>query len=42
MPLWGTSLRICADERGVVTTEEIRGKVARLLGDKEIKARSYH
>jgi hypothetical protein len=29
--LWGTGLRICADERGVVN-KEIRGKVARLLG----------
>nr|CAB3493174.1 unnamed protein product [Digitaria exilis] len=38
--LWGIGLRICADERGVVTKEEIRGKVARLLEDEEIKARA--
>ncbi|OEL31969.1 UDP-glycosyltransferase 83A1 [Dichanthelium oligosanthes] len=38
--LWGTGLRIRADGRGVVTKEEIRGKVARLLGDDEIKARA--
>ncbi|CAN6292581.1 unnamed protein product [Urochloa humidicola] len=38
--LWGTGLRIRADERGIVTKEEIRGKVAQLLGDEEIKARA--
>ncbi|CAL4927427.1 unnamed protein product [Urochloa decumbens] len=38
--LWCTGLRISADERGIVTKEEIRGKVARLLGDEGIKARA--
>ncbi|WVZ60612.1 hypothetical protein U9M48_010609 [Paspalum notatum var. saurae] len=38
--LWGTGLKVCADERGIVTKEEIRDKVARLLGDEEIKARA--
>jgi UDP:flavonoid glycosyltransferase YjiC (YdhE family) len=38
--LWGAGLRICADERGIVTKEEIRDKVAQLLGDEEIKARA--
>ncbi|PAN44933.1 hypothetical protein PAHAL_9G081700 [Panicum hallii] len=38
--VWGAGLRIRADERGVVTKEEIRGKVARLLGDEGIKARA--
>ncbi|CAN6286770.1 unnamed protein product [Urochloa humidicola] len=38
--LWGTGLRISSDERGIVTKEEIRGKVARLLGDEEIRARA--
>jgi UDP:flavonoid glycosyltransferase YjiC (YdhE family) len=37
---WGVGLRIRADERGIVTKEEIRGKVARLLGDEEIRARA--
>ncbi|TVT97469.1 hypothetical protein EJB05_57291, partial [Eragrostis curvula] len=37
--VWGTGMRIRADERGVVTKEEIRDKVARLLGDKGIKAK---
>jgi len=38
--VWGTGLRIRADERGVVNKEEIRGKVARLHGDEGIKARA--
>ncbi|RCV40822.1 hypothetical protein SETIT_9G086100v2 [Setaria italica] len=38
--LWGIGLRIRADERGIVTKEEIRGKVARLLRDEEIRARA--
>ncbi|CAN6286769.1 unnamed protein product [Urochloa humidicola] len=38
--IWGTGLRICADERGIVTKEEISEKVARLLGDEGIKARA--
>jgi hypothetical protein len=40
--LWGVGLKVCADadERGVVTKEEIRDKVARLLGDEAIKART--
>ncbi|TVT97471.1 hypothetical protein EJB05_57293, partial [Eragrostis curvula] len=37
--VWDTGLRIQADERGVVTKEEIMDKVARLLGDEGIKAR---
>ncbi|KAL6637888.1 hypothetical protein ACP70R_025460 [Stipagrostis hirtigluma subsp. patula] len=37
---WGTGVKVCADERGVVTKEEIRDKVARLLGDDGIKARA--
>ena len=38
--MWGTGLRICTDEQGIVTKEEIRDKVARLLGDEGIKARA--
>nr|CAB3498137.1 unnamed protein product [Digitaria exilis] len=38
--MWGTGLRICADDRGIVTKEEIRDKVAWLLGDEGIKARA--
>jgi len=38
--VWGTGLRIRADEREVVNKEEIRGKVARLHGDEGIKARA--
>ncbi|KAF8775586.1 hypothetical protein HU200_004362 [Digitaria exilis] len=38
--MWGTGLRICADDHGIVTKEEIRDKVAWLLGDEEIKVRA--
>jgi len=38
--LWGVGLKVCADGRGIVTKEEIRDKVERLLGDEEIKART--
>ncbi|KAL6637890.1 hypothetical protein ACP70R_025462 [Stipagrostis hirtigluma subsp. patula] len=38
--VWGTGLRLCPDERGVVAKEEIKDKVARLLGDDGIKARA--
>jgi UDP:flavonoid glycosyltransferase YjiC (YdhE family) len=38
--VWGTGLKVCADERGVFTKEEVRDKVARLLGDDGIKARA--
>ncbi|WVZ67057.1 hypothetical protein U9M48_016196, partial [Paspalum notatum var. saurae] len=38
--VWGTGVKIRADEQGVVTKEEIRGKVDRLLGDEGIKARA--
>jgi hypothetical protein len=37
--VWGTGQRVRADERGVVTKEEVRDKVVRLLGDEGIKAR---
>ncbi|TVU11102.1 hypothetical protein EJB05_44666, partial [Eragrostis curvula] len=37
--VWRTGMRLCADERGVVAKEEIRDKVARLLGDEGIQAR---
>jgi hypothetical protein len=35
--VWGTGLKVCADERGVFTKEEVRDKVARLLWDDGIK-----
>uniref|UniRef100_A0ACD5X8T7 Uncharacterized protein n=1 Tax=Avena sativa TaxID=4498 RepID=A0ACD5X8T7_AVESA len=38
--VWGTGVKLCADERGVVTKEEIKGKVSQLLGDEEIRARA--
>ncbi|KAI4984953.1 UDP-glycosyltransferase 83A1-like [Hordeum vulgare subsp. vulgare] len=38
--VWGTGVKIHADERGVVTKEEIKNKVAQLLGDEGIKARA--
>ncbi|GJM96671.1 hypothetical protein PR202_ga13533 [Eleusine coracana subsp. coracana] len=38
--MWGTGMRICADERGVATKEEVRDKVERLLGDEGIKVRA--
>ncbi|CAN6315746.1 unnamed protein product [Urochloa humidicola] len=37
--IWGIGMRICADERGIVTKEEIKDKVAQLLGDEGIKSR---
>jgi hypothetical protein len=36
--VWGTGVKLCADERGVVTKEEINGKITQLLGDEGIKA----
>uniref|UniRef100_A0ACD6A7Y6 Uncharacterized protein n=1 Tax=Avena sativa TaxID=4498 RepID=A0ACD6A7Y6_AVESA len=38
--VWGTGVKLCADERGVVTKEEVKKKVEQLLGDEEIKARA--
>ncbi|XP_044984878.1 UDP-glycosyltransferase 83A1-like [Hordeum vulgare subsp. vulgare] len=38
--VWGTGVKIHADERGVVTKEEIKNKVEQLLGDAGIKARA--
>lgn len=38
--VWGTGLKICADERGIFTKEEIRDKVDQLLGDDGIRART--
>lgn len=38
--VWGTGVKLCRDEQGVVTKEEIESKVARLLEDGEIKARA--
>ena len=36
--VWGTGVKLVADERGVVTKEEIKNKVAQLLSDEKIKA----
>jgi hypothetical protein len=38
--VWKTGLKLCANEQGVVTKEEIRDKVAQLLGAEDIKARA--
>uniref|UniRef100_N1QS52 Putative UDP-glucosyltransferase n=1 Tax=Aegilops tauschii TaxID=37682 RepID=N1QS52_AEGTA len=38
--VWGTGVKVHADERGVVTKEEIKNKVELLLGDDGIKARA--
>ncbi|XP_066330563.1 UDP-glycosyltransferase 83A1-like [Miscanthus floridulus] len=38
--LWGVGLKACADGLDIVTKEEIRNKVERLLGDEGIKART--
>ncbi|KAJ1292402.1 hypothetical protein BS78_02G388500 [Paspalum vaginatum] len=38
--VWGMGVKIQADGQGVVTREEIRSKVDRLLGDEGIKARA--
>lgn len=38
--VWGTGLRVRADERGVFTKEEIRDKVNQLLADDTIRARA--
>ncbi|KAF2941415.1 hypothetical protein DAI22_03g344900 [Oryza sativa Japonica Group] len=38
--VWGTGVKLQADERGVVTKEEIKNKVEQLVDDKEIKARA--
>ena len=38
--MWGTGARLRRDGRGVVAKEEIGSKVARLLGDGELKARA--
>ncbi|KAJ1258916.1 hypothetical protein BS78_10G112600 [Paspalum vaginatum] len=38
--VWGTGLRICANEQGIVTKEEIGDKVERLLGDDGIRERA--
>jgi hypothetical protein len=37
--VWDTSVRLLTDERGVVTKDEIKTKVAQLLSDEKIKAR---
>ena len=38
--MWRTGVKLCADERGVVTKEEIKDKVTQVLGDEEIKAKA--
>ncbi|WVZ83123.1 hypothetical protein U9M48_030300 [Paspalum notatum var. saurae] len=38
--VWKTGLKLCSNEQGVVTKEEIRAKVVQLLGDEHIKARA--
>jgi UDP:flavonoid glycosyltransferase YjiC (YdhE family) len=38
--VWRTGVKLCADERGVVTKEEMKNKVEQLLDDEEIKARA--
>jgi UDP:flavonoid glycosyltransferase YjiC (YdhE family) len=38
--VWGTGVKLCRDERGVITKEEIESKIAWLLGDEEINARA--
>ncbi|CAL4936062.1 unnamed protein product [Urochloa decumbens] len=38
--VWKTGLKLCANEQGVVTKEEIKDKVAQLLGAEDIKARA--
>ncbi|KAM0881270.1 hypothetical protein ACQ4PT_033060 [Festuca glaucescens] len=38
--VWGTGVKLCSDERRVVTKEEIESKVAWLLEDGEVKARA--
>lgn len=38
--VWGTGLRICANEQGIFTKEEIRDKVERLLADDGIRTRA--
>ena len=38
--VWKTGLKLCANEQGVVTKEEIVDKVAQLLGDEDVKARA--
>ncbi|KAG2545776.1 hypothetical protein PVAP13_9KG231455 [Panicum virgatum] len=38
--VWKTGLKLCANEQGVVTKEEIKDKVVQLLGDEDIKARA--
>jgi UDP:flavonoid glycosyltransferase YjiC (YdhE family) len=37
--VWGTGVKLLADERGIVTKMEIKNKVAQLLSDEKIKAR---
>ncbi|KAL6637889.1 hypothetical protein ACP70R_025461 [Stipagrostis hirtigluma subsp. patula] len=36
--MWKTGVKLLADDRGVVTQEEIKNKVSQLLGDEDIKA----
>lgn len=38
--VWGTGVRLCTDERGLVTKKEISDKVVLLLQDEGIKARA--
>lgn len=38
--VWKTGLKLCTNEQGVVTKNEIKDKVAQLLGDEDIKARA--
>lgn len=38
--VWRNGVKLCADERGVMTKEEIRSKVARLMGDEETRVRA--
>ena len=38
--MWKTGLKLCSNEQGVVTKEEIKEKVVQLMSDKDIKARA--
>jgi hypothetical protein len=38
--VWKTGLKLCSNEQGVVTREEIKEKVVQLLRDEDIKARA--
>ncbi|CAD6214583.1 unnamed protein product [Miscanthus lutarioriparius] len=38
--VWKTGLKLCSNEQGIVTREEIKEKVVQLLRDEDIKARA--